>query len=160
MLSVWWDCKGILHFELLPRNQTVNSNVYVQQLTKLSDAVQEKRPEFANRQVLFTNMIMQSLTHLWSRQKLLELGWDVLSHPLYSLDLAPSDFHLFCSRQNFLNGKIFNNDDGVKSHLIQFFAGKNQKFYEHGIITVKARDTRCRDVSLWPWLSGQGYQAI
>ena len=28
MLSVWWDFKGIVYFELLPRNQTINSNVY------------------------------------------------------------------------------------------------------------------------------------
>ena len=28
MLSVWWDLKGIVYFELLPRNQTINSNVY------------------------------------------------------------------------------------------------------------------------------------
>ena len=29
ILLVWWDYKGILYFELLPRNQTINSNVYV-----------------------------------------------------------------------------------------------------------------------------------
>ena len=27
MLSVWWDFKGIVYFKLLPRNQTINSNV-------------------------------------------------------------------------------------------------------------------------------------
>ncbi|XP_033179973.1 histone-lysine N-methyltransferase SETMAR-like, partial [Bombus impatiens] len=42
MLSVWWDYKGILYFELLPRNQTIISNMYVQQLAKLRDAVQER----------------------------------------------------------------------------------------------------------------------
>ena len=41
--------------------------------------------------------------------------------------------------QNSLNGEIFNDADGVKSHLIQFFAGKNQKFYEHGIMTLSER---------------------
>ncbi|KOX80262.1 hypothetical protein WN51_08439 [Melipona quadrifasciata] len=39
--------------------------------------------------------------------------------------------------QNSLNGKIFNDADDVKSHLIQFFAGKNQKFY--GIMTLPER---------------------
>ena len=38
-LLIWWDYKGILHFELLPRNQTINSTLYVQQPAKLSDAV-------------------------------------------------------------------------------------------------------------------------
>ena len=79
-------------------------------------------------------------TSLVTHQKLLELGWDVLSHPPYSPDIAPSDYHfLFCSMQNFLNGKIFNVDDGVNSHLIQFFAGKNQNFYEHEIMTLPER---------------------
>ena len=32
MLRVWWDFEGIVYFELLPRNQTINSNVYCGQL--------------------------------------------------------------------------------------------------------------------------------
>ena len=43
---------------------------------------------------------------LMTRQKLLHLGWEVLIHPLYSPDIAPSDFHLFRSLQNSLNEKI------------------------------------------------------
>ncbi|KYN38915.1 Prominin-like protein [Trachymyrmex septentrionalis] len=34
-------------------------------------------------------------TSLQTRQKLLALGWDVLPHPPYSPDIAPSDYHLF-----------------------------------------------------------------
>ncbi|KZC08477.1 Histone-lysine N-methyltransferase SETMAR [Dufourea novaeangliae] len=61
--------------------------------------------------------------------KLLELGWEVMSHPPYSPDMAPSDYHLFRSMQNSWNGKTFTNDDDLKSHLVQFFADKDQKFY-------------------------------
>nr|KAF7398302.1 hypothetical protein H0235_016310 [Vespula pensylvanica] len=43
-----YDYKGILYFKLLPKNQTINSNVYIQQLAKLCNAVQEKRPELKN----------------------------------------------------------------------------------------------------------------
>ena len=49
LLSVWWDYKGIVYFELLPLNRTINSVVYIEQLTKLNDAVEEKRPESTNR---------------------------------------------------------------------------------------------------------------
>lgn len=38
--------------------------------------------------------------------------------------------------QNSLNGKTFNDTDDVKSHLIQFFAAKNQKFHGHKIMTL------------------------
>ena len=46
MLSVWWDFKGIVYFELLPDSTMINSEVYCNQLDKLSD---EKRPELVNR---------------------------------------------------------------------------------------------------------------
>ena len=82
-------------------------------------------------------MTMQDHTS-FTRQKLLELGWDVLPHPPYSPDLAPSDYFLFRSLQNSLNDKNFNNDD-IKSYLIQFFANKNQKFYERGIMMLPER---------------------
>ena len=62
-----------------------------------------------------------------------------LPHPLYSPDLAPSDYFLFRSLQNFLNDKNFNNDDHIKSYLIQFLANKNQKFYERGIMMLPER---------------------
>jgi len=38
MLSVWWDFKYVMFFEFLPRNQTINSNVYCQQLDRLNES--------------------------------------------------------------------------------------------------------------------------
>ena len=32
MLCTWWDWKGVLYYELLPENQTINSNKYCSQL--------------------------------------------------------------------------------------------------------------------------------
>ena len=49
MLNVWWDFKGIVYFELLPRNQTIHWNVYCRQLMKLDKKIKEKRPELATR---------------------------------------------------------------------------------------------------------------
>ena len=40
---------------------------------------------------------------------------------------------------NSLNGKNFNNDDDIESYLIQFFANKNHKFYERGIMMLPER---------------------
>ncbi|KAL7735182.1 hypothetical protein ACLKA6_014898 [Drosophila palustris] len=89
MLSVWWDWKGVVYFELLPRNQTINSDVYCQQLDKLNAAIKEKRPELINRKgVIFHQDNARPPTSLMTRQKLGQLGWEVLMHPPYSPDLA------------------------------------------------------------------------
>ncbi|KAG6799391.1 transposase [Apis mellifera caucasica] len=99
--------------------------------------MQLKKSSPNRKGVVFHHNNARPHTSLVIRQKLLELGWDVLPHPPYSPDFAPSDYFLFRSLQNSLNGKNFNNDDDIKSYLIQFFANKNQKFYEHGIMMLK-----------------------
>ncbi|XP_018349831.1 PREDICTED: histone-lysine N-methyltransferase SETMAR-like [Trachymyrmex septentrionalis] len=101
MLCIWWNWKGIVYYELLPNNETIDSDKYCSQLDKLK-----------------------------TRQKLLALGWDVLPHPPYSPDIAPSDYHLFRSLQNSINGLNFASLELLKNYLDSFFAEKSQDFYE------------------------------
>lgn len=138
MLSVWWDYKGVIHYELLPSGKTIDSTVYCSQLTKLDQAIRTKRPELANRKdVVFHHA--KPHTSLTIRNKLLSLGWDVLPHPAYSPDLAPSDYHLFRPLQNSMNGKTFDNVKIVKKHLDWFFADRTPMFYERGIMKLVER---------------------
>ena len=65
-----------------------------------------------------------------------ELGWEVLMHPPYSPDIAPSDYHLFKSLQNFLNGVKLASKEACENHLNQFFDQKPQKFYRDGIMVL------------------------
>ncbi|GFX32867.1 mariner Mos1 transposase [Trichonephila clavipes] len=106
LLCMWWDWKGIIYFELLPQGQTLNSDFYCQQLDRLKPATDPKRPELANRRgsVLYQDNAPPH-TSVVTRQKLWELGWEVLMHPPYSPDLAPNDYYLFLVFQNFLSDK-------------------------------------------------------
>ena len=49
MLHIWWDWKGVLYYELLLENQTINSNKYCSQLDQLKAALDGKRPELVYR---------------------------------------------------------------------------------------------------------------
>ena len=60
-------------------------------------------------------------------------------HPPNNPDLAPSNYYLFPCLQNTLNGETFNDDEAVKSHLVQFFADNDQKFYERRIMKLSER---------------------
>ena len=65
-------------FKLLPRNQTINSDVYRRQLNRLNPAVNEKRSELVNRKgLIFHHDNATPHTSLATRQKLLRLGWEV-----------------------------------------------------------------------------------
>ena len=135
MLCIWWDWKGVLYYELLLENQTINSSKYCSQLDQLKAALDEKRLELVNRKhIIFHQDNSRLYVSLMARQKLLRLVWEVLIHPLYSPDIAPSDFHLFQSLQNSLNRKNYNSLEDCKRHLEQFFAQKDKKFREDGIM--------------------------
>ena len=143
MLYIWWNWKGVLYYELLPENQTINSNRYYSQLDQLKAALNEKRPELVNRKrIIFLPDNTRLHVSLMTRQKPLELGWEVRIHLPYSPDIAPSDFHLFWSLQNSINGKNFNFLEDCKRHLEQFFAQKDKKFCKDEIMKLPEKFRR------------------
>ena len=106
----------------------------------MNAAVKEKRSELVNRKgVIFHHDNATPHTSSNTRQKLLRLDWEAMLYPPYSPNLAPSDYYLFRSLQNSLNGKTFNDDEAMKSHMVQFFAEKYQTFYERGIMKLPER---------------------
>ena len=137
MLCIWWHWKGVLYYELLLENQVIHSNKDCSQLDQLKAALNEKRPELVNRKhIIFHQDNARPRASLTTRQKLLQLGWEVLIHPPYSPDIAPLNFHLLRSLQNSLNRKNFNTLEDCKRHLEQFFAQKDKKFWEDGIMKL------------------------
>ena len=134
---MWWDWKGVLYYELLPENQTINSNKYCSQLAQLKATLHEKRLELVNRKgIIFHQDNARPHGYLMTKQKLLQLVWEVLIHLLCSSDITPSYFHLFWSLQNSLNGKNFNSLEDCKRHLDQFFAQKDKKLWEDGVMKL------------------------
>ncbi|RLU21022.1 hypothetical protein DMN91_007638 [Ooceraea biroi] len=101
---IWWDWEGALHYEFLPNNLLITSDVYCSHLDHLNRAIDVKRPEFANSSdIKFLHNDAKPYVSLQTRRKLLEFGWDVLPHPPHSPDLLPSDFHLFQASQKECN---------------------------------------------------------
>lgn len=140
LLSVWWDYKGIIYYELLQPGQTLNSDLYCQQLNRLKRAIDQKRPELANRKgIVFHHDNARPHTSLATRQKLKEFDWEVLPQPPYSPDLAPSDFHLFKFLQNYLSGKNLNTREACEIELGKFFNSRDENFFKNGILKLPKR---------------------
>ncbi|KAG5309408.1 SETMR methyltransferase, partial [Acromyrmex insinuator] len=86
--------------------------------------IDEEAARINRRGIVFHHDNARSHTSLITQQKLRELGWEVLMHPPYSPDIAPSDYHLFRSLQNFLNGVKLASKEACENHLKQFFDQK------------------------------------
>ena len=50
-----------------------------------------------------------------------DAGFEILDHPPYSPDLAPSDFHLFPKLKESLRGQRFQTDDDVMAAVNEWF---------------------------------------
>ncbi|XP_072758670.1 histone-lysine N-methyltransferase SETMAR-like [Anoplolepis gracilipes] len=132
LLCVWWDCREIIHFEL--RGETITADKYCKQLTRLDVAIRERRPVLANQKgIIFHHDNARPHVGQQTLRKLQELQWEILQHPPYSPDIAPSVFHLFPSLQNSLNSKNLMSEESVKNHLTNFFQEKPSSFFKNGI---------------------------
>jgi histone-lysine N-methyltransferase SETMAR len=104
------------YYELLGPNKTINSEVYCQQLDRANEFLKEKRQHLVNRKVVVFHQdraLARPHVSEKTQQKIKKLNWEILDHPPYSPDLAPSDYHLFRSLQNHLNNKKFESFEEV-----------------------------------------------
>ena len=141
MLCIWWDQLGVVYYELLKPNETITGDVYRRQLMRLSRALREKRPQYADRHDKVILQHDNARTHVAQVVKtyLETLKWDVLPHPPYSPDLAPSDYYLFRSMQHGLADQHFRNYDEVKKWIDSWIAAKPTEFFTKGIRELPER---------------------
>ncbi|KAK6756292.1 hypothetical protein RB195_014599 [Necator americanus] len=113
-------------------------------LQRLADDIRKEHPKLDNIRLLYDN----ARRHIAKKtsQKILELGWDVLSHPPYSPDLALSDYHLLRSLQHHPEEKRYDDHDCLENDFQAFFASKSSEFYAKGIRDIERRWEKVVDV--------------
>ncbi|KAK6767034.1 hypothetical protein RB195_026541 [Necator americanus] len=132
MICVWWDWEGLVHWEMLEKNKTVEKNLYIAQLHRVKEAIQLKRPHRRGQVILLHDNARPHTANI-VKAALQELDWEVLQHPPYSPDLAPTDYHLFRSLSNQMRGVTFDNNEDLENWLNNFFESRPGGFWQNGI---------------------------
>lgn len=141
LLCIWWDQQGVIYYELLKPNETITGERYRLQLMRLSRALKEKRPLYEQRHDKVILLHDNARPHVAKPVKtyLETLQWDVLPHPPYSPDIAPSDFHLFRSMAHGLADQRFQSFEEAKKWIDSWIASKDMSFFRRGIQTLPER---------------------
>ena len=131
MLTVFWDCQGVLLTEFQQRDHTIMSASYRTILTKLCGAIRRKQPGLFTKGMLllYDNAHPHSANQTTATLK--SFKWQVLQHPPYSPDLTPSNFHLFGPIKH-LSGERFPDEDTVERAVWAWFQQQPQEFYATG----------------------------
>jgi len=96
MLVVFFDWKGVVQHEFVPRDQMVNKQLYQEVLASLREAVRRKRPElWENQTWMLLHDNAPAHASLLIRSYPAKHQTSVVPHPPCSPDLAPADFFLF-----------------------------------------------------------------
>jgi hypothetical protein len=92
MASAFWDAKGILFIDYLEKGK-ITAEYYSNLVTRLDEKIHEKRPGLQKKKIFHQDNAPAHKSVL-AIEKLRNLHYELLEHPPYSPDLAPSDLSL------------------------------------------------------------------
>ncbi|KAG5318729.1 MOS1T transposase, partial [Pseudoatta argentina] len=101
----------------------------------------EKRPLYAQKHDKVILLHDNARPHVAKPVKtyLETLKWEVLPHPSYSPDIAPSDFHLFRSMAHGLADRRFHSYEEAQKWIDSWIASKDMSFFRRGIHVLPER---------------------
>ncbi|GBN04599.1 hypothetical protein AVEN_148590-1 [Araneus ventricosus] len=114
MLEVFFDYDSVIHYEFIPKGQTVNKELYLEILERLRDAIRRKRSEkWATNDWFLLHDNAPPHRALIVKKYLARHSVTTLEHSPYSPYLAPADFYLFPPLKLKLKGHRFMDSDEV-----------------------------------------------
>ena len=132
MLTIFWDSKRPILEDFLEKGSTINSASYCDLLAnRLKPAIRTKRRGLLSKKVLLQHDNARPHVAKATIETINKLGFEVLEHPAYSPDLAPSDYHLFAPlKTNNFNYVLYNLHFNLKrrpleAKTIYFFQSNN-----------------------------------
>ena len=123
--------------DYLERGKTVTGVYYAELIRKLRAAIKEKRRGKLRQGVLLHHDNAPAPIHYCQRPAIHECGFELLSHPPYSPDLAPSDFHMFRILKDSLRGHAFQSDEDVIQAINEWIEQLDGMFFVDGVKAIE-----------------------
>ena len=121
----------------------VDSANYCKLLKQVKKDMKNKRRGHQSKGVILHHDNARPHTATQTVQTINNLGWELLPHPSYSPDLAPSDFHLFGPLKEFTRDTKFESEDEVKNVVSDWVRHQSKDFYAEGIRKLVHKWKKC-----------------
>jgi len=141
LLTVFWDSQRVYMTEFLEAGNTVNSARYIETMKNVWQRVCPVRRSTSWIFLLHDNA--RSHTARATIDALETLKFEFLSHPPYSRDLVPSDFHFSPHLKRDLKGTHFTSDDEVKQAVTLWIKQRTPEFFIDGMCKLILRWEKC-----------------
>ena len=104
MATVFWDTKGVIMLDFLPKGSTIIGVYYANLLDQLRTPIREKHWGKLSKGVLLQQDNVRVHTCKAAMDAVERNRYELIPHPAYSPDLAPSDFFLFPNLKKDIRG--------------------------------------------------------
>ena len=143
MATVFWDANGIIMLDFLPKRSTITGVYYANLLDQLRTAIREKRRGKLSKGVFLQQDNARVHTCKVAMDAVEWNGYELIPHPAYSPDLAPSDFLLFPNLKKDICGLHFRSDEEVVTAVEEWVNGKDPDFFSSGLMALEHRWSKC-----------------
>ena len=128
ILAVFWDMKGPVTISFLPKRSPVNAENYCELLETVRGDIRSKWRGLLTTRVTLLQDNARPHTAARTLAKIDHMGWELLTHPPYSPDLAPSDYYLFGPLREHMRGNHFTTDGEVMQALRKWLLSQSREF--------------------------------
>jgi len=141
MLTIFWNARCVLYPEFVTKGATVNSDRYCATLQSLKQRIRRIRSE--RNTFLLHHDNTRPHCSAQTQDAMTSLKFTVVPHPLYSPDLALSDFWLFPKLKETLKGKHFSSDAIVEAAVRKWISSQPETFFMDGMNKWIQRVKKC-----------------
>ena len=129
--------------DILPKRSTITGVYYANLLDQLRTAIREKRRGKLSKGVLLQQDNARVPTCKVAVNAVERNGYELIPHPAYSPDLAPTDFFLFPNLKKDIRGVHFRSDEEVVTAVEKWVYGKDPDFFSSGLMALEHRCFKC-----------------
>ena len=129
--------------DFLPKRSTITGVYYAILLDQLRTAIREKRRGKLSKGVLLQQDNARVHTCKAAMDAVERNGYELIPHPAYSPDLAPSDFFLFPNLKKDIRGLHYRSDEEVVTAVEEWVNGKDPDFFSSGLMALEHRWSKC-----------------
>ena len=143
MATVFWVAKGIIMLDFLPKRSTITGVYYANLLDQLRTAINEKHQGKLSKGVLLQQDKARVHTCKVAMDAVERNRYELIPHPAYSPDLAPSDFFLFPNLKKDIHGFHFRSDEEVVTAVEVWVSRKDPDFFSSGLMALEHHWSKC-----------------
>ena len=134
MATVFLDAQGVITLDFLAKKSTIIDAYYAKLLDQVRIVIREKRRGKLSKGILLQQDNARVHTCKTAMDAVERNGYELIPHPAYSPDLAPSDYFLFPNLKKDIRGRHFRSNEEVVAAVEEWVRDKDPGFFSSGLM--------------------------